>query len=429
MKAFQDLDERSFAGALVIVDVDGTLTNDKGSAVASSVREMLERLSKVADVHLFSHGLPERTRMLAYAHGVHFLESSYRKPSRRVIEKLERQGKRLVVIGDKSLTDGLFAANIGAQFVPVQRIRHADDDWYAKFVYILDDAASYMMRALYPVLPYLLLMRPMQWVKNAIVFAPIFFAGEILHISLFGRVAGAALIFSLLASSMYVFNDLRDVEADQKHPTKCSRPIASGVVTVSQARTLFLCLFLLALFGTLFVPSIFPAVALYIIGNLAYSLYLKHVAVVDIVLVAFFYVLRAVAGGEAAQVYVSPWIVLCVLFGALFIVVGKRRAEFTRAAKRSVLNRYSQSMLDHLLAMSATLAVVAYGLYSVLGTTHPLAVFSTIFVLVAILRLVGRMYVTDQGAEYPESLVFKDAWVVAMWICWVAYMFFLFYSH
>lgn len=427
MQAFQDLDEHAFAGALVVLDVDGTLTNDKGDSVSQGVREKLGRLSKVAEVRLFSHGLPERTRMLADAHGVHFLESSYRKPSRRVVEGLERQGRRMVVIGDKMLTDGLFAANIGAEFVPVQRIRHADDGWYARFVYFLDDVASYAMRALFPVLPHLLLMRPTQWVKNLIVFAPIFFAGDILHASLLGRVAGAALIFSLLASSMYVFNDLRDVEADQKHPTKRSRPIASGVVRVSEARMLCVLLFILALFGTLVLPSVFPAVALYIVGNLAYSLFLKHVAVVDIVLVALFYVLRVVAGGEAAHVYLSPWIVLCVFFGALFIVVGKRRAEFARTSKRSVLKYYSQNMFDRLVAVSAIMAIVAYGLYTFLGTARSYAVYSTIFVVIALARILQRMYASDQDAEYPETLVFKDKWVLATWIGWVLYMFALFY--
>lgn len=427
MDYFVDLDERTLSGALIIIDVDGTLTSDKNRTIDPPVREKLRALGGLGEVYLFSHGLPERTRMLADENGVHFLESTHRKPSRRVIEKLESQGKRLVVVGDKSLTDGLFAANIGARFVPVRRIRHEHDDLYVRITYALDDAASYAIRAVFPVLPYLLLMRPAQWVKNALVFAPLFFASEAFDLAALGRTALAALIFCGVASAMYVFNDIRDAEADRKHPSKKSRPVASGVVTVSHAWALFLFLVALSFGGVLLLPAIAPAIALYIAGNIAYSLILKRVAVVDIALVALFYVIRIIAGGAAAAVYVSPWIVLCVLFGALFIVVGKRRAESSHTAKRAVFQSYSERSLDLLLAASATLAVASYGLYSILGAHSAYAVYSTIFVFVAIARLVNQMYAPDGDAEYPESLIFKDPWVLAMGILWIFYMAALFY--
>ncbi len=427
MLSFEDLDEHALSGALVILDVDGTLLPDKGDVLERHVGEKVRRLAQTTELFLFSNGHRERTRSLAKEYGAGFIDSTHSKPSRRVIEGIARDGKRLIVIGDKSVTDGLFAANVGAEFVPVRRIRHAGDGAAIRLIYIMDDIASSTVRAVFPMLPYVILMRPLQWIKNILVFAPVFFASEATQPGIIMRVGVAAAVFCAVSSAMYIFNDLRDVEQDRLHPAKRSRPIASGAISVAAAWTMFGLLLALAVIGFFMLPAIVPAILAYAFGNILYSTLLKNIAIIDITAIAFFYVLRIIAGGEASATYVSPWIILCVLFGALFLVVGKRRAEFAHSSRRAVLASYTHTTLDMLLAASATLAVTSYGLYSVLGAHSPYAVYSTIFVFAAVFRLLNRMYAADEGAEYPETFIFKDRWVLGLGAAWMIFMLILFY--
>src|SRR3989338_3261972 len=426
LRPFFELDPRAYAGATVIVDVDGTLTHDKGEPDAAAL-EKLKRLGEIANVHLCSNGANGRVQTLAQAAGVSAIDSIHRKPSRRVLEKLVHEGTRLVVIGDKALTDGLFALNIGAGFVPVARLRHAGDTRLIRSTYMLDDAAAVFVRILFPVLPYVILMRPFQWIKNLLVIAPIFFAGEVLEPAVFVRSLLAVLVFCAVSSAMYVFNDIRDAARDRLHPSKRYRPVASFAVPEWHAWILLGSLLAVSAVLLSLVAPIWPIMLAYVTGNILYSTYLKHVAVLDLASVAFFYVLRILAGGAATATFVSPWIILCVLFGALFLVIGKRRAEFSHTAKRAVLHLYSQSALDYLLAIAATLTLTSYGLYSVLGDRSPYAVYSTFFVFIVIFRLLNRMYRSDGDAESPESLVFKDRWVLLTSFFWVVFMFILFY--
>jgi decaprenyl-phosphate phosphoribosyltransferase len=430
MRTFLDLDEHALAHALVIIDVDGTITHDKGKKISHDIATKIRKIAAHADVYLFSNGLRDRTRVIAEDLGVHYLDSKHRKPSHRVIESLPVNGKRMVVIGDKVLTDQWFAVNIGAEFILVERMRGAADSRSIRAVNLFDDSVAAVSWIVFPILPYITLLRPKQWIKNVLVLAPVFFAAEALDSTLVQKALAAAAIFCVASSVVYVLNDIVDASHDRLHPRKRARPIASGIVPASHAWALFFVLFVLLIFLLAMLPIMFPVIAIYVLGNLLYTLFLKHIAIVDIAAVAFFYVLRVLAGGIATATYVSPWIILCALFGALFIIIGKRRAEFARETKRRVLDSYSKQALDALLVAAATLAITSYGLYSVLGTTKsPYAVYSTFFVFAAIFRLVNRMYAEDEDAEYPETLVFKDPWVLLVSVLWLGYMFILFYLH
>jgi decaprenyl-phosphate phosphoribosyltransferase len=422
MRAFHELDVTSIQDAIVLIDVDGTITSDSSETVAPEIIEVLKALTEKNRVYLCSNAKDKaRIERLASATGAMVLDSPFRKPDARIIEGIkEREGKRMIVIGDKRLTDERFAKRIGAEFIPVFRITHEDDRQVVKATYLADDT-YHKSHSL------LRLMRPQQWIKNVIVFAPIFFAGTVFQPGILVAALLIFVAFSAAASCVYILNDIADREQDRLHETKRRRPIASGDISIGVA--LALALALVALVGALLflVPMAAPSIIGYVLLSIVYSFFLKHIAIVDIVCVAFFYVLRILAGGYGTATYISPWIILCILFGALVLVIGKRRAEFGRSSRRAALEGYSKASLDYLLAMSATLAVVSYALYSAIGARSPLAIYSTVFVILAIFRIVNTLYSDDAEAEFPERLLFQDPVALVAGGLWTFYMFAILY--
>ncbi|HUO56405.1 MAG TPA: decaprenyl-phosphate phosphoribosyltransferase [Candidatus Paceibacterota bacterium] len=431
MPRFADLNVHAFAGALVIVDVDGTITHDAAHRIDSDAQAKLLELARVSEVYLCSNG-PDvaRTRAIAQSlPGIRYLDSIHKKPDVRVVENLaNREGKRLVVVGDKYITDGRFAQNIGAEFIQVARMRGTPERTIVFVIYLFEDTFTVIRNAYTKLRAVVSLMRTRQWIKNALVFAPLFFAQEALSVTRVESAAEAAAIFCLTASTVYIMNDLLDLEADRAHPIKRMRPIASGMISIPSAWTLCIVLGVFTIALTASFPAIIPAIVGYVGLNILYSRFLKHVAILDILCVASFYLLRILAGGEATATRISPWIILCVFFGALFLIIGKRRAEMAHASRRKVIEAYSPLALDYLLAGSAFLAVISYSIYSVIGSRSDLAVYSTIFVVCAMFRLLNRMYTSQNGeAEFPESLLFKDPWAFGSFIAWAVYMFGILY--
>ncbi len=424
MKRFTELDAAVFEDAILIVDVDGTITNDRSSVLIPEAKEMLRRLTAKNKVYLCSNGPDaERIRALAAETGTHHLDSIHKKPSARIIENIAgKEGKRIVVIGDKRLTDGRFAKNIGAEFVHVLRVRHIDDSLHIRGIYLADDLHFFASAAFR-------LVRPTHWIKNFLVFAPIFFAHTVFDFEILANAAWVFIAFCTAASAVYVLNDLIDRDRDRAHPSKRTRPIASGEIGTLGALLLLAFLLAVTFCMLLLVPSALLTILLYLGLNVAYSFALKHIAVWDIVVIAALYVLRVIAGGEATGTYVSPWIMLCVFFGVLVPLIGKRRAEFDHEARRPVLEGYTRQSLDFLLLGSAALAVISYALWSVIGAESPLVVFSTVFVVIAVFRIVNRLYSgTDKDAEFPEKLLFKDRPALVAGALWVLFMFAVLYA-
>jgi 4-hydroxybenzoate polyprenyltransferase len=197
--------------------------------------------------------------------------------------------------------------------------------------------------SVFPVLLSLLRsMRPRQWVKNLLLFAGIVFSHNFSHWDLLGRSVAGFILFCLLSGSVYILNDLQDIEADRLHPVKRKRPIASGSVGPALARWFALVGVGGALVCGFLLSPAFGAVALlYFLLTLSYSFYLKHVAIVDILLLALGFVVRSVAGVVIIQVpcwpvvQLTPWFIVCVLFLALFIAICKRRSELVNLEKRA----------------------------------------------------------------------------------------------
>ena len=217
-------------------------------------------------------------------------------------------------------------------------------------------------------------MRPRQWVKNVLVLAaPLAALGTAVHynyVTVLGQVAIAFVAFCLAASSVYLVNDVRDVEADREHPTKRFRPIAAGVVPEWLAYTLSLVLGVASLaLSWWLTPNLALVMAVYIGMQLAYCFGLKHQAVIDICIVSSAYLIRAIAGGAATNIHLSQWFLLMAAFASLFIVAGKRYAELqlaerTGAKIRKSLESYTSTYLRFVWTMSAAALVVCYGLWA-----------------------------------------------------------------
>lgn len=217
-------------------------------------------------------------------------------------------------------------------------------------------------------------IRPRQWVKNLLVLAaPLFALGsnityDFRDVSV--SVALAFVAFSLAASSIYLVNDARDVEADRQHPTKRYRPIAAGVVPANLAYGLAVVLMVVSLGLSWYTaPALVVVIAVYLVMQLAYCFGLKHQAVLDICIVSSAYLIRAIAGGAASGIPLSQWFLLVMAFGSLFMVAGKRYAELqlaerTGAKIRKSLEAYTSTYLRFVWTLSATAVVVCYGLWA-----------------------------------------------------------------
>jgi decaprenyl-phosphate phosphoribosyltransferase len=258
-------------------------------------------------------------------------------------------------------------------------------------------------------------MRPRQWVKNVLVLAAPFAGGTIFHLSVLTAVGIAFVAFSLAASGVYLVNDVQDVEVDRAHPTKRTRPIAAGIVPPRLALAVAVVLFLSAI-GVSFLAStdLVIVTVVYIAVQLSYCLWLKHQPVVDIAIVASGFLLRAIAGGAAAEIVLSQWFLLTAAFGSLFMVAGKRYAEIrlaerTGARIRKSLDRYTASYLRFVWTLSATVVIMTYGLWAFqLGQANHSRwpVISLVPFVVAVLR-----YAVDvdggNGGE-PEEIALGD---------------------
>lgn len=271
------------------------------------------------------------------------------------------------------------------------------------------------------------LSRPQQWHKAVMLFAAPAAAGVITHPMVLLRATIAAVAFILLSIAIYAFNDVRDAPDDRRHPKKQYRPVAAGSVTPVVA-VIWGCGAAVAGLTTaayLGVPTFLLGLG-YLVAQLSYVYGLKHVAVVDVVLVALGFVLRAAAGGTAVGVPVSNWFLLVSLFGALFLVAGKRRAErastVSDARSRPVLAAYTAAWLDQLMTIALIGTSLSYGLWAFQyvsdDVVHQLLTLSFVPFLTALLRY-GLLVSTGRG-ELPEHELFRDRVLLVAGLTWAA---------
>jgi len=271
-------------------------------------------------------------------------------------------------------------------------------------------------------------LRPRQWSKNLFVFAGLIFS-QSLFTPLVWPALGAFLIFCALSGAIYVFNDLADVEKDRLHPTKRNRPIASGALTAPTAVVLGVGLLVGSLVAAFRLSVAFGLVAAsYAILLTAYSLWLKHLVILDVLTVAAGFVLRAVAGAAAIAVEISGWLVICTILVALFLALGKRRHEYRTlrgeaAAHRPILAEYSESFLDQMVAVVTASTVTAYALYTMSPDTvakfHTRLLPVTLpFVLYGIFRYLYLLYRRELGGN-PSDLLLNDRALLINTLLWM----------
>ena len=270
-------------------------------------------------------------------------------------------------------------------------------------------------------------VRPRQWVKNVLVLAAPLAAGNITDASVLASAGIAFVAFCLAASSIYLVNDAMDVESDRNHPTKRFRPIAAGVVPVTLAYVLAVVL-LVGSVGIAFLANWQTAVviAIYLVIQLGYCFGLKNQAVIDICIVSSGFLLRAIAGGVAAEIVLSQWFLLVMAFGSLFMAAGKRYAELqlaerTGAKIRKALEYYTTTYLRFVWTLSATAVVIFYGLWAFdKGSDHDTNVAYAISMVpftVAILRY--AVDVDGGAAGEPEEIALGDRVLQLLAVAWL----------
>lgn len=272
------------------------------------------------------------------------------------------------------------------------------------------------------------LARPSHWIKNILIFAAVFFARKAGDPVFLGDTLQMFVAFSLGASAVYVLNDLHDVEQDKLHPIKKHRPIASGHVKEGAAWIFFVALaFISGVLAYNLSENAFLTLFFYLLVNMFYSFGLKHIPVVELILVPVSYVLRVLAGAVVVGVPVSSWIVLCTFFGSLFIISGKRMAEFRRDVRRRVLDSYTKDFLNALVSLSAALTITMYSLYATLSVSGVIPTVSIGFVVLGVARFMYLLFKTDLG-EFPERVFFFDRTMQAVSFGWLILMFSAFYA-
>ncbi|RJR16468.1 hypothetical protein C4579_00235 [Candidatus Microgenomates bacterium] len=297
-------------------------------------------------------------------------------------------------------------------------------------------------------------LRPRQWIKNLALFAPILMTGQFFVPSLFVLTIKSSIIFCMLSSANYLFNDVLDAPRDRKHPFKKLRPIASGKVNRFEALTISTILLIFGIFLSLTVNSSFFLMSvLFVMLSFAYTVFLKHIAVIDIVTIAFAYFLRVYAGEAATGFHLSIWLSLAVFSLSLFLAIGKRRAELTLIQNhqntnpnetRKTLGLYSEKLLDTYTAMFANSTWITYAFYTfferppdskwayqkflidVFPEDRKWLMATIPVVLYGIMRYMQLIY--EGKGESPEKVLTTDVPLISTIIVWGVLVFAIIYG-
>lgn len=282
-------------------------------------------------------------------------------------------------------------------------------------------------------------MRPRQWTKNAFIFAALVFDRKLLNLHAFLQTLAAFVLFCLLSSSVYLINDILDRESDRAHPIKKNRPIASGNLPVGLALATGIFLLLVSLTGAFLLSHGFFFISLvYFTLNLIYSIWLKHIPIIDVLVIASCFVLRVAAGVSVIEVQrFSPWLYVVTTLLALYLGFGKRRAELavlvndSPQSHRKVLSGYSIQFIDQLITVVSATTIISYSLYTFSAPNLPEnhSMMLTIpFVLYGIFRYLFLINKHNAGGE-PEEILLKDRPIqltVLLWGVAVMVIFYLF---
>ena len=284
---------------------------------------------------------------------------------------------------------------------------------------------------------YFQLIRPKDWAKNLFLFIPIFFAGLFFDGSVLIELLGGFICFSLVASSIYIINDYRDIEDDKKHPIKKTRPLASGTVKKSTGLLVAFVFLISGFTAAWFIRDKFMFVlGIYFFLNLAYSFGLKNIPILDIIIISIGFVLRVKAGAVIAKVGLSEWLTIMVFLLALFMAIAKRRDDVLLKLSsgndmRKAVKGYNLDFINTALSLICAVIIVAYFMY----TTSPEIVarlqtyrlyYTCLFVLAGIFRYLQLIYV-QQDSQSPTKILYKDRFIQATILLWIISFYLILY--
>lgn len=276
----------------------------------------------------------------------------------------------------------------------------------------------------------LISMRPKQWTKNLIIFAGILFSQNFFVLPMLSAVIAAFAVFCLMSGAVYILNDVVDAGQDRKHPVKSKRPVAAGALSVKRALLAMSALVVACLCASFYLgPYFFAAVFGYFLLQLAYSLYLKYVVILDVFSIAAGFVLRVVAGAIVIDVAISSWLIICTVLLSLFLGFSKRRHELESMDEdathhRKVLGDYSVYLLDQMISVVTASTVICYALYTLsdetvmkFGTSN--LIFTVPFVFYGIFRYLYLIHKKGEGGN-PENILVRDIPMIIDIFLWAA---------
>jgi len=272
----------------------------------------------------------------------------------------------------------------------------------------------------------LISMRPHQWYKNFVIFICIVFSNNFFNIEKWVTLIFVFIVFCLLSGSHYMFNDIVDIEKDRLHPKKKFRPIAAGLLSKKIAIVISVSVMLLSLLLALRIGQLVALTGLmYLVNCFGYSLFLKKYAIVDTIVIAVGFVIRAIAGCCAIDVIISPWLILCVFLLALVLAFGKRRNELLIAKEsRGCLSQYNVQMSDSLLNLSVSMFIMSYALYTV--SVRPTMMITLPFAFFGIFRYIQLVHLNGFGGE--AELILMDKQFIMNSISWILFTIFVLYG-
>ncbi len=275
---------------------------------------------------------------------------------------------------------------------------------------------------------YLLLMRPLHWIKNVFLFAALIFGRKITDPASVGRAAAGFICFSLAASAVYIFNDIIDIQADKLHSEKSKRPIAAGIVSVNKAAILSIICVVIAVFGSFILSHKFMMIIISYVGLMIfYSLFFKKMMILDCIVISVGFCLRAVGGAVVINVFASPWLIVCTFALCLFMAFGKRRSEIAFLKEnsesfRATLGGYTPELLSHMINVSSGIAVTCFLLYTMDERTIKLFGSNRlVYTVPLVLYCVFRFGALIQSGKYscPTQIIQKDKSLQIVFLLWI----------
>jgi decaprenyl-phosphate phosphoribosyltransferase len=281
------------------------------------------------------------------------------------------------------------------------------------------------------------LLRPKHWIKNTFLFIPVFFAARIGDTATLIILLGGWVAFNLVASGVYILNDYRDIETDRLHPEKSKRPLASGAVAAGAA----LAIMVVCMGGGMglawwLLPKFGFILAIYLALNLGYSLGLKNISILDVMIVAAGFVLRVKAGGALAKIDVTEWLTVMVFLLALFMAFAKRRDDLllkiqTGADMRKAIKGYNLEFINLVLPILSAIILVSYLMYALspevagrLGTDR--VYYTFLFVLAGVMRYLQLVYIHNDSGS-PVKLLYRDRFIQACLVAWIVSFYVIIY--